>query len=294
MSSYGTEDRKKTTMEVKETTAKSILVASNLPDTDYVVNPYTGCVFGCAYCYASFMGRFVGEPIGNWGNYLYVKVNAPEVLDKELAALPEQKRTSRVLLSSVTDAYQYAERKYLVTRRVLETFVRHDYPGLISILTKSPLVTRDIDLLTQLRTKEVGMTITTTDDRTSRELEVRAPLASARLDTLRQLHAAGLPTYAFIGPLLPHFFDRPDLLEELFAAVAETGVTSVFVEHINLKPYIRNRLVSILSTDRPDAAEIYSPEREKAARTELDTQIESLVARHGLSLRLGRVLTHGE
>jgi DNA repair photolyase len=281
-------------MEVQETTAKSILVASKLPDTDYVVNPYTGCVFGCSYCYASFMGRFVGETFENWGNYLYVKVNAPEVLDKELAALSEEKRNSRVLLSSVTDAYQYAERKYLVTRRILETFVRHDYPGLVSVLTKSPLVVRDIDLLTQLRTKEVGMTITTTDDRTSRELEMRAPLASARLDALRQLHEAGIPTYAFIGPLLPHFFDRPDLLEELFAAVADTGVTSLFVEHINLKPYIRNRLVGILSADRPDAAELYSPERERAARKELDTLVESLVARHGLSLRLGRVLTHGE
>lgn len=281
-------------MEIHETTARTILVASKLPDTDYVVNPYTGCVFGCAYCYASFMGRFVGESFENWGNYLYVKVNAPELLAKELKALSPEKRRSRVLLSSVTDAYQYAERKYQITRRLLETFAEDNYPGLISILTKSPLVVRDLDVLLRLASTEVGFTITTTDDRASRELEVRAPLASARLEALRTLHAAGVPTYAFIGPLLPHFFDRPDLLDELFASVAATGVKTVFVEHINLKSYIRNRLVNMLTPERPDAADLYSPKREKEARARLDALIQELVHRYGLSLRLGRVLTHGE
>ncbi len=281
-------------MEVRETTAKSILVASELPDTDYVVNPYTGCVFGCAYCYASFMGRFVGEPFANWGNYLYAKVNAPELLAKELKALSPAKRHSRVLLSSVTDAYQYAERKYLITRRLLETFAADNYPGLISVLTKSPLVVRDVDVLLRLVAPEVGFTITTTDDRASRELEVRAPLASARLEALRTLQAAGVPTYAFVGPLLPHFFDRADLIEELFAAIADTGVKTVFVEHMNLKAYIRGRLVNMLTPERPDAADLYSPRREKEARVRLDALILELLQRYGLSLRLGRVLTHGE
>jgi len=281
-------------MQVQETTAKTILVPSKLPDTDYVVNPYTGCVFGCAYCYASFMGRFVGESFDDWGNYLYVKTNAPELLDAELTALSPEKRQLRVLLSSVTDAYQYAERKYEVTRRLLEIFAAHEYPGLISILTKSPLVTRDIDVLLRLKSVEVGLTITTTDDKTSRELEVRAPLASARIETLNTLNAAGIRTYAFIGPLLPHFYDRPELLEELFAAVAGTGVRSVFVEHINLKSYIRNRLVGMLKDERPDAAELYSPAREKAARSRIDELVAELITRHGLTLRLGRVLTHGQ
>ena len=280
-------------MKIQETTAKSILVESKLPDTDYVVNPYTGCVFGCAYCYASFMGRFVGESFENWGNYLYVKVNAPELLAKELRALPPEKQRSRVLLSSVTDPYQYAERKYEITRRLLETFAAASYPGLISILTKSPLVVRDIDVLRQLSSTEVGFTITTTDDRASRELEVRAPLASARLEALRTLNETGLSTYAFIGPLLPHFFDRPDLLEQLFASIAATGVKVVFVEHINLKAYIRNRLVHILEPERPDAAELYSPHRINDARTRLDALVLGLVQKYGFTLRLGRVITHG-
>jgi len=281
-------------MEIHETTAKTILVPSKLPDTDYVVNPYTGCIFGCAYCYASFMGRFVGESFENWGNYLYVKVNAPELLDRELGALSLNKQRSRVLLSSVTDPYQYHERKYRITRRLIETFAEHKYQGLISILTKSPLVVRDTDILRRLPSTEVGFTITTTDDLASRELEVRAPLASARLEALRSLHAAGLSTYAFIGPLLPHFFGRPDLLNELFAAVAATGVQKVYVEHINLKSYIRSRLVNMLAPEQPDAGDLYSPKREKEARAQLDAIIQELVHRYGLSLRLGRVITHGE
>ena len=82
-------------MKVKEIRAKSILVRSRLPDTDYAINPYVGCEFGCLYCYASFMGRFVNEPIANWGSYVYAKVNAPEVLRRELKRLtPEEKKAA--------------------------------------------------------------------------------------------------------------------------------------------------------------------------------------------------------
>ena len=281
-------------MKMHEIRVKTIMVDSKLPDADYVINPYIGCVFGCAYCYASFMGRFVGESIDNWGNYLYVKINAPELLAKELNSLSPRKRESTVLLSSVTDPYQYAERKYEITRNLLNLFAQSDYPGMISILTKSPLVTRDIDILKRLPAVEVGLTITSTDDQVSRELEVRAPSVSARLEALRSLNAAGIPTYAFVGPILPHFFEEPALLERLFATIADTGVSSVFVEHMNLRPYIRKRIIRMLQGRRPDANEIYSPRREKEYRIWIDEYIKELVSKYGLSLRLGQVLTHGD
>jgi DNA repair photolyase len=281
-------------MEPKEIECKSILVSSKLPDADYVVNPYTGCIFGCAYCYASFMGRFVNEPIDNWGNYLYVKKNAVEVFERDLAAMSEDKRTSSsILMSSVTDPYQGAEKKYRLVRGILEILVRESYPGSVSILTKSPLVLRDVDLLKQLPCVEVGMTVTTTDDKTSRFLEVQAPLASRRIDTLRQLNAQGIKTYAFVGPLLPHFRYRADLLEDLFRTLSDAGVRELFVEHMNLKGYIRKRLVEVLADDMPSAVPIYSEAAGDEHRNALEAMVSTLVEKYGFRLRLGKVLAHG-
>jgi DNA repair photolyase len=104
---------------VKEIEAKTVLVRSKLPDADYVVNPYTGCEFGCQYCYASFTGRFVNEPVANWGNYVYAKVNAVPLFEVELQRMRRAGRAPSLLLSSVTDPYQGAEKKYRLTRGIL-------------------------------------------------------------------------------------------------------------------------------------------------------------------------------
>ena len=187
-----------------EIEARSLINRSKIPSVDYVVNPYVGCVFGCAYCYASASGRRVGESVSAWGDYLYVKTNAVEVVRKQLQRMGEDKRRGTLVLSSQTDPYQGHEKHYRLTRGILAELVEVRYPGTVRILTKSPLVTRDIDLLTALPDAEVGLTVTSTDDSVSRWLEVRAPLASRRLKTLAELHEAGVRTYAFVGPLLPH------------------------------------------------------------------------------------------
>jgi DNA repair photolyase len=279
-------------MKIQETTAKSILVASKLPDADYVVNPYTGCRFGCAYCYASFMGRYVDQPIEAWGDYLYVKTNAVELLKGELASMKTAKRNSSILMSSVTDPYQAAEARYRLVRGCLEALAAVDYPGCVSILTKAPLVTRDIDVLTGLTQAEVGMTVTTTDDAISRWLEVRAPLASKRLVALNTLNNAGIRTYAFVGPLLPHFRLRPELLDDLFASIAATGVRDVYVEHINLRGYIRHRLDEFLADQPSDVRELYAEANSKDHRRALDAIVAPLLQRHGLRLRLDEVIHH--
>lgn len=279
-------------MRVKETLAKGILTASKLPDADYVINPYTGCAFGCSYCYASFMGRYVGEEIEAWGEYVYVKTNAVELARKDIAALKPEKRMSTLLMSSVTDPYQGVESKYRLTRGILEVLVDANWPGRAGILTKSPLVTRDIDLLLRLSRPEVGLTVTTTDDDISRWLEVRAPKASARIRTLAELSAAGLPTYAFIGPLLPHFRQSPDLLDNLFAGIAEAGVQEVYVEHMNLPKYIRQRLTPRFEGKPPATREAYETARTDEHREELGQTVSTLLAKHGLRLRLNEVLFH--
>jgi len=279
-------------MKIEEIRAKSILVKSKLPDADYVVNPYTGCQFACQYCYASFMGRFVNESFDNWGNYVYVKVNAVELLDSEITRMSRSRRSASVLLSSVTDPYHGVEAKYQLSRGILRVFVEKQYPGIVGILTKSPLVLRDIDIIEQLPNAEVGMTVTTTDDKLSRFLETKAPLASRRLEALEQLNSRGIRTYAFVGPLLPHFRYQPDLLDDLFSRIAQTGVKHVYVEHINLRAYIRNRLWDILEHEPPEVQAVYREASTNEHRAILDGIVAGLMKKYGLELRLGATIYH--
>lgn len=281
-------------VKIQEIEAKSMLVQSRLPGAEYVVNPYVGCEFGCAYCYASFMGRLVKEPINAWGNYVYVKTNAVSLFEKDLKRWPLAKRQALLLLSSVTDPYQGAELKYRLTRGILEVLAREAYPGMVSILTKSPLVLRDSDILHQIAQVEVGMTVTTSNDQLGRFLEVRAPLTSRRLHTLRQLHEEGFHTYAFIGPLLPHFRYRPDLLEDLFSKLAEAQVGSVFIEHINLRPYIKERLLERLQHESSEIQEVYRGASSVEHRQILDSFVMELLGKYKLKLKLEKVLYHNQ
>jgi DNA repair photolyase len=275
---------------ITEVQAASILVRSRLPQTDYVANPYVGCAYGCSYCYASFMTRQAGEPLDAWGDFVSVKVNAAELARAEIARMRPELRTRSVMLSSVTDPYQGVESRYRLTRAILQALADASWAGQVRLLTKSPLVTRDIDVLTRFQDPDVGMTVTTTDDVISRQLEGRAPPPSARLRTLAQLTAAGLPTYAFVGPLLPHFRYRPDELDELFAGIAATGVRRVLVEHINLSAPIRRRIAPMLQSEQERAT--YQAARGDEHREILDQIVAQLLAKHGLTLRLGRVLRH--
>ena len=229
-------------LEIKNLAAKSILTPSKLPDADYVINPYTGCRFGCTYCYASFMGRYVGKEIGDWGEYVYIKKDAAELLKKDLSTLKDKGKDKSIFLSSVTDPYQGLEAKHKLTRACLQVLLDFGFAGLLSILTKSDLVLRDIDLLKKFKYVEVGLTVTSTDDEISKYFEKYAPAASKRLKALKDLNEVGVNTYAFVGPLLPHFVSKPKSLDKIFKAIADTGTKEIYVEHINLSKYILDRL----------------------------------------------------
>src|SRR3989338_370432 len=137
--------------DVKEIQAKTILVKCGIPGIDYVINPYIGCRFGCKYCYASFMGRFVDKKISDWGNYVYAKINAPELLSKELTKLKDKGKGKTILLSSVTDPFQGAEAKYHLSAKCLEILADYGFEGEVSILTKSPLVLNVLPILKRLK-----------------------------------------------------------------------------------------------------------------------------------------------
>jgi DNA repair photolyase len=204
-------------MQIREVHARTILSRSRI--TDYCINPYMGCAFGCVYCYAQLIIRKF-HPNETWGSYLDIKVNAPELLEKEIT----KAKRGAVMLSSVTDPYQPLEQKYELTKRCLEILLKHDFP--ITILTKSPLVTRDIDLLKKFKDCTVGVSVTTNNDEIKNIFEPRTPNFATRIDTLKKLHDSGLNTYAFIGPMLP-------MNAKLVAESVAPHVNYVFIDKLN-------------------------------------------------------------
>jgi len=181
-------------MIIREILARSVLSKSRV--SEYTVNPYGGCQHGCSYCYARFMKRYSGHREA-WGEYVDVKVNAAEILQKEI----KHKKPGDVWISGVCDPYQPLEKKYELTRRCLKILIGDDWP--VTVQTRSPLVLRDIDLLRKSSKVEVGMSITTSNDKIRRLFEPYAPPVKERIRALGELHAAGIKTFVMIAPLLP-------------------------------------------------------------------------------------------
>ena len=180
-------------MKIREIKAKSILSKSQV--YDYALNPYVGCQHGCLYCYAKFMKRFTGH-MERWGEFVDIKINAPELLADEI----KKKRVGRVWLSGVCDPYQPLEKRYMLTRRCLETLVENGWP--FTVQTKSSLVLRDIEILKRSNDAEVGFTITTADKRIGKIFEPGAPPLGKRIEALGKFRSEGIKTFAMIAPIL--------------------------------------------------------------------------------------------
>jgi DNA repair photolyase len=281
-------------MDFKEVQAKSILTPCGIPGIDYVINPYIGCRFACKYCYASFMGRFVDKTILDWGEYVYAKINAPDLLVKEVKKLKDKGKDIEIFLSSVTDPYQGVEGEYKLTRRCLEVLADFGFEGVVSILTKSNLVTRDIDVFKKLKHVIVGLTVTSTEDGISKYFEKNAPPVSLRLKTLEFLNKQGIKTYAFIGPLLPHFVAQGYELEDLFKALSKTGTKDIFIEHLNLAKYIRERLTKEMKDVDPAILEKFYSSQSKEYRSVLEEKIKKLITKYKMNLLKDMVIYHKE
>jgi DNA repair photolyase len=190
-------------MIVNEVQTKSILSKSQV--FPYTINAYTGCEHACSYCYARFMRRFSGhkEP---WGEFVDVKVNAPQLLAKQIA----HKTPARVWISGVCDPYQPLEAQYRLTRQCLEILIAAHWPVLVQ--TKSPLVARDIDILRTGEGVEVGLSIATADEHIRQLFEPHAPSIPSRIEALQALHDAGIQTFVMIAPILPGAEELPEML----------------------------------------------------------------------------------
>jgi len=209
-------------MFVREITCKSILSPCRIPGFTYLINPYHGCALGCIYCYA----RGFTSHSEKWGEFVDVKINAPYILRKEIKG----KKKGRIMFSSVTDPYQPLEKKYEITRKILEILAKHEFP--VSLLTKCSLIERDPDLITGMKDSEFGSTITCLEaDR--KFFEPRASPVTERLIILKKMSEAGIKTFVFLGPFLPGISDKN--LEELFEKIAEANADYVLIGRLRIK-----------------------------------------------------------
>jgi DNA repair photolyase len=238
--------------EVGHTTCQSALNRSRIPGADYCVNPYLGCAHACVYCYAAFMMRF-SHHSGQWGSFVDAKDDVAEVLARQT----RRRRRGTVMLSSVTDAYQPAEHDLGLTRACLGVLAE---AGLgLSILTKSDLVLRDVDLLLHarglLRTTEVtvGFSIVTLSDDLAALLEPGAPPPSRRLEALRALSDAGVGTWVFIAPVIPGLTDSRAEVRALAKKARAGGAREVEIDPLNFYPAAVGRLGALIREHRPAA-----------------------------------------
>ncbi len=207
-------------MKYVEIFVKIALSESKLSNTDYALNPYRGCEHQCVYCYAPHVTHM---PIEEWRNIVYVKRNIATILNKEL-----RRKKGFVSVGTVTDAYQPAEKKYEITRQCLEVLKSHNVP--ISILTKSSLITRDLDIIKDFNEAHVGVTITTLDEYMRRRIEPNSSTAEDRLQVLEEFKGHAI-TYAFVGPVIPEVTD----LEKIMHRLNRIGVNYVIVDKFRWK-----------------------------------------------------------
>ncbi|MGB3479392.1 MAG: radical SAM protein [bacterium] len=228
---------------------RSILNKSGIPGIDYAINPYVGCTHKCQYCYAVFMKRFSGhtEP---WGDFVDIKTNAPAVLERQLTRL---KRRSHINFGTVCDAYQPIERKYKITRKCLSKLIPYHHS--VSILTKSPLVTRDIDLLKQIDDVEVGFTITTLDPMVRRVFEPGTSPPSQRFQAIEMLNRHGIRTWVFVAPVLPYFTDSQQSITQIIRKTRDAGARHIMFDTLNPYPKVWKNVKRLVKKYFPEAIE---------------------------------------
>ena len=206
-------------MQVREVTARTILTKTGIPGMDYCLNPYVGCQHACVYCYATYMKKYSNhdEP---WGEFVDAKVNAPDLLKREL----RRPRKGEVMVSSVTDCYQPLEARFRLTRACLEMLAMSTLR--VTVLSKSALVVRDIDIFKRMPAVDVGLTVATDREDMRQVFEPHSSPIASRLAALRQLAESGISTYVFIGPILPM---DPERLAEVIAPHTK----SVLIDRLN-------------------------------------------------------------
>jgi DNA repair photolyase len=295
------------------TASRSVL---NSPATTgmgfWSINPYVGCAFGCAYCYARYAHRYVMERRAAQGTErpdavmsadalppwlaferrIFVKQRAAALVRRALgrASIVEGIREGGVVIGTATDPYQPAERRFRLTRGVLEVLAEHR--GLsVTIITKSPLVTRDVDLLSRIAERSsvsVHVSLISVDRELARRLEPRAPTPGARLRAIARLRAHGIEVGVNVMPVLPGITDGPDAVEALVRAVADSGASYLGACALRLRRTARDRYLPFIDEAFPHLSRRYRTayargyQVSERYRAGLRARFAAVCARHGV------------
>lgn len=225
----------------KHIEVKDYVTKSNLPTSDFVINPYVGCPHACKYCYASFMKRFTGHS-EEWGTFIDVKH-----CDKPISA--KRLTNKSVFLSSVTDCYNQFEETYGMTRKILEQLVLIDCE--LGISTKSKLILRDLDLLKQCKNLKVSMSINTLDEDFKNDMDQASSIAE-RLSTLKELHRQGIYTILFMSPIFPGITDFKEIIE-----ASSDYIDMFWFENLNLRGSYKAVIFSYIREKYPELLPLY-------------------------------------
>ena len=228
-------------LAIQEISVKSVLTKSNLPVSDYSVNPYVGCTHACKYCYASFMKRFTNHP-EPWGTFLDVKY-WPAVKH------PERYAGKELFLGSVTDPYLPQEETYRRTRTLLEQFQGSGVK--LSIATKSDLVLRDLDLIRTFPYARVSWSINTLDEGFRADMDCAVPIAR-RLAAMEEFHRAGVWTTCFISPIFPGITDTEAIIRR-----AKEHCNLIWLENLNLRGSYKAGILNYVQEKHPDLMPLY-------------------------------------
>jgi DNA repair photolyase len=240
--------------EVQEEQARRIITRNESPDIsfDRSINPYRGCEHGCAYCFARPTHAYMGLSPGlDFETKLFAKPNAAKLLEKELARPGYEART--MAIGTNTDPYQPIERRYRIMREILEVLDATSHP--VGIVTKSALVVRDLDILKRMaerRLVKVAVSVTTLDRRLARSMEPRAATPERRLDTLRLLSEAGIPTTVMVAPVIPALNESE--IERILEAATAAGVREAGYVLLRLPLEVKDVFVEFLEREYPDRA----------------------------------------
>ena len=265
-------------VEVVEAPAKSVLNRVEGMPFPWSINPYRGCYHQCVFCYARRTHAFLEDDgVNRWGSRIYVKTNAPAVLRAELAK--RSWRHENVAIGTVTDPYQPLEGRYRLTRGILQALRDYDTPA--NLITRSPLVIRDIDVLSELARVagvRVSISIATLDEGLARQIEPTVAPPRKRLLAVSKLAQAGITVHVALAPILPQITDSVANVDAVVRAAREAGADAVWHNTLHLHEVTRDAFFGYLRANRPDLiAQYASYYRGKYAPREVHDAIQTRV-----------------